>query len=1754
MVARAKARSWNKLKLVAGLVVGAALPPWAAAEIPLEVGPPATLVAQLQGRSNAAHGALTGAIESQRRGDYDTADVLLRDAQAGQEELSPTERQELARAVQTNAAVLKVRREAGEMLRQADKALMEGKAQQAADLLKAVAANEQYLAPFDRQHWQQLSERAKQKTTGTTAPPAPASANPADNVKATLRQARAQLALANFDAAEALAKSCARPGVTYAKGEDTPQKVLDDCRKQRSDAKFILSAARAALERNELDRAEELAKAADKVSGLFTFPVWADSPSQCFKDIQTARAKKPAAADKTAASATGRNKPESGDASKKPADLPAPTKAPDPKVAAANTEKARALLVQARKALQGGDMAQAKKLNEEARALKPELSWWEENPEKLHSDIVRAEAHAKAQAPADKIAKPAPGENKEAAVALVKQGRVQLAEGKLDEATQSVLKAKAMTSVHWGLFDMDSPEKLGQDVEKARGKRDRDESEKVLAEARHLYEKKEYENAERAAYRAQKLHGPYSVWDFGDRPSKLLAEIETARSKERKINVPAPTDVVVKKDDKVPPAVNAKEGPAVGTPPPNPADVARARLMLSDARVALKNGDAAGAKALAEQVKRMPVRFDRPGEDNADAVLRDVDAMVAVRGNPAPRNQGLVTTSYQQTTNPAVAPAADAAKVQARAMLAEARKLQGQGRLLEARQMAVETQNLRVVFAPDEDSPERLLLQLGSLARQRIDGLMVQANDLVNSAKGDPAAWQRKAEENLIQARQLALAFGQDVQPVEAKLQWLHGLRGGPAPAPVVQNGLPGATNQGRELLDKARMELRSGQTATARKLANEACNEAYGVREEALAVLRTLDNEEFNQRRIAVNRTFDAAAAAFNRREYGNSYGIITSIDVRLLDEVRQARLREIMQTPEMAAARNQGQPPQEAKAPATVLAGGPGTALPPLGNGDPRLSPPGKASASDANPEQDTLKRMEALRNVKFQALRQESLDLQKSAAEKFRTGQTDAAIEMLQEFVARLDKEQLDPGQISMLKRPVDSRLTRFKLLKAQEDIKNGTDATARAGFAAHSSKVLAEQKKQRNVAELMKQYNALLQDGKYLEAESIAMKAHELDPDNYMVSAAITMAKYQSRIAINKSDKDQKEAFFWNVMRDTEKGAPALTIDNPLDVTTVDKAKLSGRKGSSLVTTKRSEKEREIENRLYTPVNLNFTDTPLKTVLDDLRSWQGINIYVDQEALDAEAISIDRPVTIKLEQVALRSALPLLLKSAHLTYVIKDDVLQITTEAHAKGRRETRTFGVGDLVNAIPNFGSVQNPLKPPSYGATPGPDGSSNVPSPVVAPGSLSTGAPVGNPTGSQLSSFPNTGSSGQPTQTITKSNPTGTMEESLIRLITSSVAPQSWADMGGTGTIEYFAPTMALVINQTPDIQEEIAALLAALRRLQDQEVSIEVRLITISEEFFERIGVNFNVNIPTENNKHFGQQLEAGQLQQTGLIQIFQPKSFLTGLTPAGTFTSDLNIPIANQSFGGALPPFGGYSGIPGVGGLSLGLAFLSDIQVFLFLEAVQGDQRANIMQAPKLSLFNGQTSTISVTDTQNFLTSVLTGFFNGVPVFQPTFTGVPTGIPNLAMQAIISADRRFVRMSMSITLSNLASDVVPLIPVVVPIFQGLDGFQAGQPVVFTQFVQTPRVTTLMVDTTVAVPDGGTVLMGGWKRLSEGRTEFGPPVLSKIPYVNRLFKNVGYGREAESLLIMVTPRIIIMEEEEARALGNLGPGIEVTR
>lgn len=72
-----------------------------------------------------------------------------------------------------------------------------------------------------------------------------------------------------------------------------------------------------------------------------------------------------------------------------------------------------------------------------------------------------------------------------------------------------------------------------------------------------------------------------------------------------------------------------------------------------------------------------------------------------------------------------------------------------------------------------------------------------------------------------------------------------------------------------------------------------------------------------------------------------------------------------------------------------------------------------------------------------------------------------------------------------------------------------------------------------------------------------------------------------------------------------------------------------------------------------------------------------------------------------------------------------------------------------------------------------------------------------------------------------------------------------------------------------------------------------------------------------------------------------------------------------------------------------------------------------------------------------------------------------------------------------------------------------------------------------------------ISVPDGGVRVLGSVGYLSEAHNEGGVPILGKVPYLDRGFRNVGHGRSAGTIQRLVSVRIIIMEEEEARFLGN---------
>lgn len=73
--------------------------------------------------------------------------------------------------------------------------------------------------------------------------------------------------------------------------------------------------------------------------------------------------------------------------------------------------------------------------------------------------------------------------------------------------------------------------------------------------------------------------------------------------------------------------------------------------------------------------------------------------------------------------------------------------------------------------------------------------------------------------------------------------------------------------------------------------------------------------------------------------------------------------------------------------------------------------------------------------------------------------------------------------------------------------------------------------------------------------------------------------------------------------------------------------------------------------------------------------------------------------------------------------------------------------------------------------------------------------------------------------------------------DALIGFVVSTVAPESWAERGGQGMVRQYRTTLSLVVRQTESVHQELADLLAQVRRLQQHRVSLDVRAISVPEK-----------------------------------------------------------------------------------------------------------------------------------------------------------------------------------------------------------------------------------------------------------------------------------------------------------------------------
>ncbi|HEX4413065.1 MAG TPA: STN domain-containing protein [Lacipirellulaceae bacterium] len=95
-------------------------------------------------------------------------------------------------------------------------------------------------------------------------------------------------------------------------------------------------------------------------------------------------------------------------------------------------------------------------------------------------------------------------------------------------------------------------------------------------------------------------------------------------------------------------------------------------------------------------------------------------------------------------------------------------------------------------------------------------------------------------------------------------------------------------------------------------------------------------------------------------------------------------------------------------------------------------------------------------------------------------------------------------------------------------------------------------------------------------------------------------------------------------------------------------------------------------------------LDFVNTPLKDIAEQLATDYEIPIQLDKAAMDEIGVNAEQPVDINLHGVSLQSALKIMLKNIQLTYVIRDEVLFITSPDAAEKDLKVCVYNVSELV--------------------------------------------------------------------------------------------------------------------------------------------------------------------------------------------------------------------------------------------------------------------------------------------------------------------------------------------------------------------------------------------------------------------------------------------------------------------------------------
>ena len=353
--------------------------------------------------------------------------------------------------------------------------------------------------------------------------------------------------------------------------------------------------------------------------------------------------------------------------------------------------------------------------------------------------------------------------------------------------------------------------------------------------------------------------------------------------------------------------------------------------------------------------------------------------------------------------------------------------------------------------------------------------------------------------------------------------------------------------------------------------------------------------------------------------------------------------------------------------------------------------------------------------------------------------------------------------------------------------------------------------------------------------------------------------------------------------------------------------------------------------------------------------------------------------------------------------------------------------------------------------------------------------------------------------------------------EALEQLIRNNIGVGSWdADPQNSIRITEHG---TMVVHQTPEVQDQIQHLLDDLREATGIMVDISARFLQVEDNFLEDIGIDFRgLGQPglgtNESFNDFGDPSTQADLGR----EIGQGTDL--GAFYNRGFSGDMRARV-EQLYDLAL---GDPEVIQGSGGASFTWTYLNDLQLQLVLRAVSKSERVELVTSPRITVYNTARGNLSVLNHVAYVQDFNVEIAQAASIADPIVNIVQDGV-TLDVRPVVSADRRFITLELRPTIAVLRR---PMREVVTTL-----GSQNSVT------IQLPEVDYQRVRTSIPMPDGGTVLLGGQKISDRQDLRSGVPILNKIPLVSFFFERKGNYISNRKLLILLKANIVIPAEHE---------------